>query len=82
MEYPNFFLIGAPKSGTTSMYNYLKEHPNVLMSDIKGPFFCIDINDRERIQEEEDYFNLFKNRSRNHFAVGEASVLYLFSKSY
>ena len=81
MKYPNFFLIGAPKSGTTSMYNYLKEHPNVFMSDIKGPhFFASDLNDHERVEEEEDYLNLFINKSKNHFAVGEASVLYLSSK--
>jgi hypothetical protein len=36
---PNFLLIGAGKSGTTSLYYYLKQHPEVYMSPIKGPNF-------------------------------------------
>ena len=60
MKNPNFFIIGAPKTGTTSLYKYLLEHPNVFMSE---------------------YLNLFKETNQNHIAVGEASVLYLFSKN-
>jgi hypothetical protein len=36
---PNFLLIGAGKSGTTSLWRYLKQHPEVYMSPIKGPNF-------------------------------------------
>jgi hypothetical protein len=32
---PNFFIIGAPKSGTTSLYYYLNQHPDVYMSPLK-----------------------------------------------
>ena len=39
MTLPNFFVIGAGKSGTTSLYYYLKQHPEVYMSPIKGPKF-------------------------------------------
>ena len=28
----DFFIVGAPKSGTTSLYKYLNEHPNIFMS--------------------------------------------------
>ena len=38
MTMANFLLIGAGKSGTTSLY-YLKQHPEVYMSPIKGPKF-------------------------------------------
>jgi hypothetical protein len=36
---PNFFLVGAPKAGTTSLYRYLDQHPGIYMSAIKEPCF-------------------------------------------
>jgi len=36
---PNFLIIGAPKSGTTSLYQYLRQHPEVYMSPVKAPNF-------------------------------------------
>jgi hypothetical protein len=36
---PNFLVIGAAKSGTTSLYHYLKQHPEVFMSPVKEPLF-------------------------------------------
>lgn len=36
---PNFFVIGAPRSGTTSLYEYLNSHPEVYMSPVKEPDF-------------------------------------------
>jgi hypothetical protein len=38
---PNFFVIGAPRSGTTSLYEYLAAHPDVFMSTVKEPDFFI-----------------------------------------
>ena len=44
MKRPNFFILGAPKCGTTSMAAWLSEHPNIFMSPIKEPFFfCTDL---------------------------------------
>jgi hypothetical protein len=41
----NFFLIGAPKAGTTSVDRVLREHPDVFLSPIKEPcHFCPDVN--------------------------------------
>jgi len=41
---PNFFIIGAAKAGTTSLYEYLKPHPQVYFSPVKEPnYFCTDI---------------------------------------
>jgi hypothetical protein len=34
---PNFFIVGAPKAGTTSLYHYLDQHPEIYMSPIKEP---------------------------------------------
>lgn len=39
MPWPNFFIIGASKSGTTSLYHYLKQHPQIYMSPVKEPRF-------------------------------------------
>lgn len=39
MTMPNFLIIGAPKSGTTSIYNYLKQHPQIYTSSVKEPAF-------------------------------------------
>jgi hypothetical protein len=36
---PNFFLAGVPKAGTTSLYHYLAQHPQIYMSPIKEPCF-------------------------------------------
>ena len=41
---PDLFIVGAPKSGTTSLYEYLKGHPDVFMSVVKEPcYFSRDL---------------------------------------
>ncbi|MGA9509077.1 MAG: sulfotransferase domain-containing protein [Candidatus Sulfotelmatobacter sp.] len=41
---PNFFIVGAPKAGTTSLYHYLEQHPDVYMSPVKEPnYFAEEI---------------------------------------
>jgi hypothetical protein len=41
---PNFFIAGAPKSGTTSLYHYLGQHPEIYMSPIKEPnYFASEV---------------------------------------
>jgi hypothetical protein len=43
---PNFFLVGAPKAGTTSLYYYLDQHPQIYMCPIKEPnFFAAEIRE-------------------------------------
>lgn len=36
---PDFFLAGVPKAGTTSLYRYLREHPQIFLSPVKEPAF-------------------------------------------
>lgn len=83
MNHPNFFIIGAPKAGTTSLYNYLSEHPNIFMSKIKGPhYFASNLNNKRRlIKTKEEYLDLFKDAKKQHMCIGEASVLYLHSQN-
>src|SRR5580658_9442879 len=49
---PNFFIIGAPKSGTTSLYHYLDQHPQVFMSAVKEPcYFASEVRVENFSQE-------------------------------
>ena len=36
MTMPNFFIVGAQKAGTTSLYQYLNQHPQVYMSPARN----------------------------------------------
>ena len=77
---PSFFIIGAPKCGTTSLYRYLTLHPNIIMSIPKEPHYFSDDINNGRISELEMYLNCFnhvdeKGRIK---AIGEASTLYLY----
>jgi Sulfotransferase family len=46
---PNFFVVGAPKAGTTSLYHYLDQHPAIYMSPVKEPaYFAFDLLERKR----------------------------------
>ena len=37
----NLFLIGAMRAGSTTLYNYLKQHPEIFMSEVKEPYFFV-----------------------------------------
>lgn len=81
MNKPNFFIIGAPKCGTTALSVYLSEHPGICISKPKEPhFFCTDLSEyRNNIQLREylDYFNCAKAGAQ---IFGEASTWYMYSK--
>lgn len=80
MRRPNFFIIGAPKCGTTSLATYLGEHPKIFMSHPKEPcFFCSDIAIGGRFRSLPAYEQLFARAGPEHLAVGEGSTNYLFS---
>jgi hypothetical protein len=80
MKQPNFFIIGAPKCGTTSMAAWLGEHPQIFMSDPKEPrFFDTDMNIPFGVNTLDKYLYFFQNAGDQHLAVGEASATYLLS---
>lgn len=66
MRWPDFFVVGSVKAGTTSLYNYLAAHPGLSLSRIKEPhFFCTDIDPSRfhpqyKAQIEEGYRNFLK----------------------
>lgn len=75
---PNFFIVGAPKCGTTALYEYLRPHPNIFLPDVKEPhFFARDLGTYPRIKTLEEYAGIFAESTEEHLVVGEASVYYL-----
>ena len=80
MKKPNFFILGAPKCGTTSLAAWLSQHPQIFMSPLKEPFhFNTDHNNRG-FKERSHYESLFSKADDRHIAVGEASAWYLSSQ--
>lgn len=80
MKNPNFFIVGAPKCGTSSLDNWLARHPEIFMSPVKEAhhfstdFPIIDWHERK------DYDALFEGADESHKAVGESSTWYLRSQ--
>jgi len=85
---PDFFLVGHAKSGTTALYEMLREHPAIFMPDLKEPeFFASDL--RRRFQPPmagplpetlDQYLALFAG-AREEQKAGEASAFYLSSRN-
>jgi len=78
-KWPNFFVVGASKTGTTSLYAYLKDTPGVYMSPVKEPrYFNSNIPEPylSRISDEAKYLKLFQD-VKDEKAIGEASPTYL-----
>lgn len=78
---PNFFIVGAPKCGTTALSKYLSEHPNIFISGVKEPhYFAEDLPKYRHVTKESDYLSMFDGANAASHRVGEASVFYLYSK--
>jgi hypothetical protein len=81
MARPDFFIVGAPRCGTTAMYTYLRQHPQVFMPEHKEPmYFGTDLSQLHQRLTEREYLALFKG-ARAGQRVGEASTWYLYSAS-
>ena len=83
MKRPNFFIVGAPKSGTTALYEYLLGHPNVFMPRLKEPhYFACDRSETiSFVRSFKEYLDLFKDATDTQLAIGEASTSYLYLKT-
>jgi hypothetical protein len=80
MRNPDLFIVGAPKGGTTSMHYYLKDHPEIFMTEVKEPhFFGTDLVSPRFIRDKEKYLSLF-SAVENEKRIGESSIYYLYSK--
>lgn len=75
MKKPNFFIVGAAKAGTSSLWGYLNEHPEIFMSQKKEPgYFCDQWPGPKDLDR---YLSLFEEANDSHNRVGEASTCYL-----
>jgi hypothetical protein len=90
VKLPNFLIIGAMRSGTTSLWRYLRQHPQIYMPDLKEPRFLASVlglgDEFYRFQRVckshpactfDDYIQLFR-KARDENAIGEASPHYLY----
>lgn len=73
---PNFLVIGAPRSGTTSLYEYLRAHPDIYMSPVKEPDYFANETPEALERKRPEYEALF-DKAREEARRGEASALYL-----
>ncbi|VEP16606.1 Sulfotransferase [Hyella patelloides LEGE 07179] len=89
MVMPNFLILGAAKTGTTSIYRYMKQHPEIYMSPAKEPRFFVFENetlDFNGVGDEietaktslQEYQQLFAGVEAEK-AIGEATTMYLWS---
>ncbi|OAB55122.1 sulfotransferase [Phormidium willei BDU 130791] len=83
---PNFLVIGVQKAGTTSIYRYLRQHPQVYMSPVKETNFLErdwteqttpKVKKPKKVNTLEKYIALF-DEVQDEIAIGEASPNYLF----
>jgi hypothetical protein len=78
-RFPDFFVVGAPRCGTTAISKYLSRNPHICFSRPKEPhFFSITLHEKPDADLHNDYLALFfPHCSETHQATGEGSVSYL-----
>lgn len=92
----NLFIVGAAKSGTTSLYNYLLQHPNVFLPRVKEPNFYSNAESdnpadyiipkkgktchKRMIKDKSVYFSLYED-AKNEKILADASPSYLWDKN-
>jgi len=73
MTLPNFMCLGAAKSGTTTLYDILRQHPDIYIPAFKEPHF-FDIP--------ENYKNGIEWYKRNYFRNANKKIIADFTPSY
>jgi hypothetical protein len=82
--WPNFFIVGAPRAATTSLYAYLKEVPGIYLPDLKEPHYFdsktipknLPFARMHIIHDRNEYLKLYEN-VKDEKSIGEASSTYL-----
>ncbi len=80
MRKPDFIIVGAAKSGTTSLYAFLKQHSKVVLVSDRLEYFGEYENPAVRVHSRRDYLQLFEPYGKD-VVVGEKSVSYLYSEA-
>lgn len=77
--YPNLFVPGAAKSGTSSLHDYLAQHTQLSMSNVKEPqYFTKYFNDKKRRAE---YYGLWEKKAHINY-YGESSTAYMVDPAF
>ncbi len=85
-RFPDFFIVGHPKSGTTALHRMLRRHPQIFMPKLKEPwFFATDFRERRAGKlalphTVEEYLALFEAAPPDQ-RIGEGSPSYLLSRT-
>ncbi len=81
--WPNFFIVGAAKCGTTSVWAYLRKHPEVFLPDMKEPSFFVSTPMRPGPSHcagnLEKYQGIYRG-AKGYRAIGDATTGYLFDR--
>ncbi|MDG1916771.1 MAG: sulfotransferase [Flavobacteriales bacterium] len=93
MIYPNFYIVGAPKAGTTSLYHYLDQHPEIAIPDKEPRFFIKESIEktsdsdpikpyllRSSVLNENDYSNLYADKKEKVRCDASTQYLYHFDE--
>ena len=85
---PNFIVVGAMKAATTSLYTYLKQHPEIFMTKVKEPMFFNNFKQENKYKilgkkskkptTLKEYLAMFDD-VKNEKAIGEASPAYIYN---
>jgi len=79
-KWPNFFIVGAPRAGTTSLYDYLNRTEGIYMSPRKEPHYFTTFGESflypPPIRDKKKYLELFSN-VKDEKVIGEGSTSYL-----
>jgi len=89
VQLPNFLIVGAPKCGTTALYHYLGQHPQVFLPKRKEPYYFVkpkaqigkgpkDLTWEGMVDDAAEYRGLFSPATSHQGALGEASAGYLY----
>jgi hypothetical protein len=80
-RFPDFFLVGAPRCGTTALSRYLADNPQVCFSRPKEPHYFALLAPGASLEDLETAYlsRHFAHHHAGHRAIGEGSVSYLYS---
>jgi sulfotransferase family protein len=90
LKKPSFIVIGAEKSGTTSLFHYLYQHPEIFMPPVKELNYYIvypekwslfqgpDVTFKKACRSQNEYFKMFKDAVEVK-AIGEIGHIYLYA---
>lgn len=81
MRSPDFYIVGAPKCGTTAMYQWLHAHPDIFLPAKEIHFYGKDLDHRRPQMRQAQYDALYADAGQQHAAVGDVAVWHLLSET-